>query len=525
MLPLKANQPRGSAQIVHKQIRGSGLLLSGNLISSLMNFATQVLIARSLTTTQFGAWAFALSVVQLLQGFSKLGLPDAMTRFVPHFQERQDFARLAGTVILAFMTILTLGILLAALFHFRPGDVAKLMHAGKLQYDLLLIMIFLVPVDSADGLLMGLFASFASPRAIFFRKHVLAPGLKLVVAITLILSHAGPTFLASGYLIASAVGVVFYCVILAHLLRSTGLLSRPELRRPRLPVRELFTYALPGVTSDLAILSMQTVAVLLLSRYHDLRTVALYRVVLPTAAMNTVVMLAFTLLYTPTAARLLARGDKQGINALYWQTAIWINLLSFPIFAATFCFARPVTELLFGTRYSSSASCLMLLSLGYYFNTATGFNGLTLKVLGKIRYIILINVFVAAAHVLISLLLIPRHGAIGAAYATAASMLLHNILKQLGLRLTSSIRVFDWHYVSLYLLVTAAVLGLTAVDRLTHPSIFMAGALVVCVSFSVFWLQQRHLNIADTFPEALRVPFVGRLLAWHNKPAAAMEVS
>jgi hypothetical protein len=37
--------------------------------------------------------------------------------------------------------------------------------------------------------------------------------------------------------------------------------------------------------------------------------------------------------------------------------------------------------------------------------------------------------------------------------------------------------------------------------------------LALTVSTFVLWLVKKHLKIADTFPEILRLPVVGRLLA------------
>ncbi|MFN8476214.1 MAG: hypothetical protein U0074_00090 [Kouleothrix sp.] len=68
------------------------------------------------------------------------------------------------------------------------------------------------------------------------------------------------------------------------------------------------------------------------------------------------------------------------------QTAVWTSVLSFPIFALTFSMANPLTVILYGQKYASSAVLLALLSFGYYFNAALGFNGLTLKVYGRLRH-------------------------------------------------------------------------------------------------------------------------------------------
>src|SRR5690606_6629489 len=110
--------------------------------------------------------------------------------------------------------------------------------------------------------------------------------------------------------------------------------------------------------------------------------------VVPVARLNQVVLQSFTFLYTPLAARMYAKEDTENINDLYWRTAIWILIFSFPVFAVTFSLAQPVTIFLFGERYADSGIILAILSLGYYFNAALGFNNHTLRVYGVIRYIV-----------------------------------------------------------------------------------------------------------------------------------------
>ena len=79
-------------------------------------------------------------------------------------------------------------------------------------------------------------------------------------------------------------------------------------------------------------------------------------------------------------------------------------VFSLPVFLLTFSLAEPITVLLFGERYAGSAAYLAILSLGMYFNAALGFNGLTLKVIGRVRYVVILNLFAAGANVALNLL-------------------------------------------------------------------------------------------------------------------------
>src|SRR5262249_17551603 len=256
----------------------------------------------------------------------------------------------------------------------------------------------------------------------------------------------------------------------------------------------------------------------LLGHFRSTTEVGAFRVVQPTAILNQFVLQSFTLLFTPIAARLFARDDREGINNLYWQTAIWTSILSFPIFALTFSLAHPITVLIYGKQWAGSAIILAFLSFGYYFNAALGFNGLTLKVYGKLRYIVVINILAAVVNVLVNLWLIPLYGAFGAACGTCGTMIVHNVLKQAGLRFGTGISLFERKHVKVYLSIVIGALGLLALQSTLpanyswkEPYVYVSFAMAGLVSLIVVGLNRKDLNVAQTFPELLRFPLLRRL--------------
>ncbi|NUO79806.1 flippase [candidate division KSB1 bacterium] len=496
-----------------KQLRGSSLLLTGRMLSVGINFAAQVLLVRHLSTTDFGAWAYALSVVSFCQGFAVLGLDRAITRFIPIYHENEEYGKLFGTILLVFGTVLFTSLLIIGAFFAAPDLLAKLMAEGTEQsFTLLYILIFLMPVEALDGLMVGLFASFANPKAIFFRKHVLGPLLKFTVVLLLILFKSDAVFLAYGYLASSILGVLIYVWLFVRLLYREGMMARLRAGELSVPFREIFSFTIPMMTSDLVSIVIHSADALLLGYFHGPAEVAFYRVVLPAAKLNSIVMTSFSMLFTPTASRLFAKQDFAGINELYWRTAVWLAVLSFPVFVLTFSIADPLTVFLYGERYARSGLILALLSLGYYFSAALGFNGLTLKVIGKLRFIVNINIAAAVANVLLNLLLIPKFGALGAGIGTASTMIIHNIFKQAGLRYASGLRLFDKKYFSFYALIAGSAIGLFVFQEIFAVPIYVAVALCVLVSLGVLWVSKSKLNVKENFPELLKLPLVGKLL-------------
>jgi O-antigen/teichoic acid export membrane protein len=274
-----------------------------------------------------------------------------------------------------------------------------------------------------------------------------------------------------------------------------------------MPVREILIFTVPLLTTDLVYVALNTSDAIILEAYKGLDAVAAWRVIQPAAGLNMLVMSSFALLFTPMAARLYARKDRDGVRDLYWRTAIWMAIVSFPLFALTFSLAEPVTKALYGSRYEDSATYLALLSFGYYFNTALGFNGLTLRIYGIVRYIVVINVLAAVANVALNLFLIPRYGALGAAIGTTLTLVIHNLLKQAGLRMGTGISIFEWMYLRVYLIIGATALGLIFVSRVIAPPAIVQLGLAGVASLLVLGLNRHSLEMAETFPELRRLPF------------------
>lgn len=504
--------PRAATGLARRLLRQSTLLLLGRILSKIANFATQILIVRYLSQNAYGGFAYALTVATVLQNLVGLGLERSIVRFLPIYQERGDRPRLFGTVAMALITIVCLGLASAGiLFGFQEFFARWIPNPGT-TLPLLLVLVFLAPLQAIDDMLVGMFAVFAKARSIFVRRFLLAPVLRLAVAAAMVLGNGDVFLLAIGYVASSLAGLTIYSILLIRVLRQEGLLEAWSFRSLRMPWREVLGFTFPLLTTDLTYAAMSTLSVVLLGHAWGTTGVASLTAVLPAARMNELVMNTFGILYVPLAARMFAGKDRLGINALYWRTSMWIAIFTFPVFALTFALAQPLTVILFGERYAASAPVLALLALGYYFNAALGFNGLTLKVFGLVRTIVLINLATIASSVLLSVLLIPRMGAFGAAIAITGALVVHNILKQVGLKLGTGVRLFEPRYLRAYAGVAVSALGLFLVTSLVSLPVPVVVGLAALASWILVRANADLLELGDTFPEAMRMPGMRFLL-------------
>ena len=505
--------PAGPApDSTQQQIRGSSLLLVGRVLAQVLDLGGQALLVRYLSKTDYGAFGYALALVVLCKGIAVFGLPNTLGRFVPLYRERREHNALLGTVVLALATVLVLGVLLAAVLPGLLPGLGLAPPSDPQALALLAVLALLIPVEALDDLLTALFATFASPRLIFFRQSVLGPGLRFGLVVVLIAVHASVLFLAAGYLCVSIIGMLAYGVMFVRLLHGQGLLRDRSPRDLAYPARDIFGFAVPMLAATLVGVVMESADAVLLGHFQNTAAVASFRAVLPVASLSQGVLLTFGLLYTPLAARLYARGERGPLADLYWQTALWMTILTFPLFLLTFSFAPALTVGLFGPKYADSASIMALLSFGYFFNTALGFNGLTLKIGNKLHYSVAIDIAAAVVNVAINLLLIPGWGALGAAIGTTGTLIVHNALKQYGLWKYTGISLMQPRYLLTYGALLGLALGCLIVQAALPASLLIALPMAGLLSLGVLWSTRSLLRIDTMFPELLRWPLVRLLL-------------
>jgi O-antigen/teichoic acid export membrane protein len=302
-----------------------------------------------------------------------------------------------------------------------------------------------------------------------------------------------------------------YTVLLWRLLAREGLLSYCHPQRMVLRARELFGFSFPLLTTDLLLAVETPMVVVILERWHSTLEVAELRAVAPVAGLCLVVFQTFKILFKSQAARFYARDDRAGLHDLYWRSAAWLTVLTFPLFAGCFFLAEPLTVLLFGDRYAQAGVLLAILALGKFFNSALGMNTFMLQVFAHVRLILAVNAATAALGLGLCLWLIPSYGAIGGAWATTATIALRNVFYEIALVTTTHVGGVPRGVLRVYGCVLLLSGGLYALLSLSGSVLVLLPA-VVGASVFLAWANRRFLDVLGTFPELGKVPLLRRML-------------
>jgi O-antigen/teichoic acid export membrane protein len=485
-------------------VRGSTLLLVGRVLSIGINIVSQALIARHLSQAEFGAFALAFSIASVGQVFITLGLHRGATQFFSRYEEANDHRRLVGTILLNIAVVVALGAVLVLGVALAQGALTSSGLLDPTATGLLLILVTLAPIDALDDMLIALFAVFGSPRSIFLRRYLIGPLLRLIVAAILVLADGNATALAIGYLLATLLGLAAYGAIFARILARRGVFRTLRTASPIVPAREVLAFSVPLLSNDGVWLLINTLPLVVLGASRGLEEVAAFQVIRPAAALNQIVSNAFYVLYLPAASRLALRRDPQASGQLFWRTAIWVTVMSFPIFAGTFALGRPIAGLLFGERYEPSGVYLSILAVGYAINSALGFSGVTLAANGHGRTVAVVNALTAVIGVVLALILIPVAGALGAAIASALTLILQSAILQITMRRQVGIELVDREAIRVFSIVAVAALALVLIQALM-PFGWWTVLAAVIASLAVLYLCRDALRIEALFPEVGQV--------------------
>jgi O-antigen/teichoic acid export membrane protein len=510
-LPCEARGADGADE-TRRHLRGSSLLLLGRVLSLGINFAVGVLTVRYLAKGDYGAFSYGLALATAGASMLLLGMPRAVARLAPLYQERGDHAALTGVLALSTGLVASLGVLALGLALLLREPLLEPLVQDPRALGLLLVLLALAPLHALDNLFQSMLAVFAGAGALFFRRHVLGPTLRLAAVLLVVASGGSVRSLAWAYVGAAILGLAAYGPLLHRALERSGVLARLDFTSLRLPWSDVLGFGLPLLVADALISLRQPAAVVLLERMSDTLEVADLSAFLKLSGLNLVVLQSMKLLFLPVATRLLARGDHAGLDDLYWKSTLWVSVATFPVFVSCIAMSDTLAGTVYGAPYVGSSAVLAVLAVGEYANAAMGLNTYTLNVFGRVRFVLCTTALATAAGVAVAWYLIPAHGALGAACGLTLALLAQNALHHWGLQRFTSVVLLRGRYLAVYATQALALGLLLLANAVADPPPPTQVLLVVAATLAILRIHRRALDVGNVFPEVHRIPWLARFL-------------
>ncbi len=146
-----------------------------------------------------------------------------------------------------------------------------------------------------------------------------------------------------------------------------------------------------------------------------------------TASLVGFLLISINAVAAPTYAAMYGRQELEALRVFATKVNGVIVVATIPLLLFTFVFASTILST-FGETFKSGAVLLRILVIGQFVNAATGSVGYLLMMSGNERDYRNATLFSAVLGIVLSFVLIPTYGTIGAAIVTAVTLSVTNLL-------------------------------------------------------------------------------------------------
>lgn len=410
------------------------------VFSAAILYLSQIVLARWMGAAEYGIYVFVWAWVLLLGGLSNLGMSTLMIRLLPAYREQDEMAALRG--------LLRMGRLMALAFSTCVAITAgaALWWLGDQITSAYVLPLFLalacVPIITLSDVQDGIGRANGWMSIALVPPYILRPLLVLLAMTAAHLSGfaLSATTAAGAAVAATWLAAVVQTVLVQRRLRET-VTAGPREYTPR----AWLANSLPLLAITGAELALQNTDVLVVSRYLAPADVGIYFAAAKTMSLIMFVHYAVGSAVANRFSALGARGDAEQLSAFVKDAVNWTFWPSLAIAVAILAVGKPLLWL-FGPQFVEGYPMMVILSLGFLARAAVGPAEFLLNMLGAQRACALALAFTAALNLLLNLLLVPRMGLLGAATATATSLVVLAVLNAVVAYQHLGIRVGIWSH-------------------------------------------------------------------------------
>ena len=475
-------------QSLQKIAKGTGIIFIGTIIGMLLGFIGRVILVRYITQTEYGIYCLALVVISIFATIATLGLSEGSTRYIAYFRGKKEEGKVRGIISSSIKIAIIASISLAVISFFISDFISvNIFHTLELSTPLKIFSIA-IPFTVLINVFIAIFRGFDRVDAKVYFNDILRPVLYLLFLIAVVLF--GLSFL--GVIYAYVFSIAATCVVFViYMMKKSPLPIRSSSSVTNPMTKELLFFSVPLLAVSMLMMIMSWTDTLMLGYFKTPDVVGLYNAALPLAGLLSMTLSSMNFIYVPIISQLYSKNLIRELKRSYIILTKWIFLVTVPIFFVLFLFPDVVLNLLFGSRYIGASVALQVLAFGFFLNICLGFTYTTLLVLGKSNFLMLTFVISAIINIILNMALIPQIGIIGAAIASALSLIVVKILNLIKLYRSFEVHPFAKNYLKLVGLLVVFLVVFHILRNLVVMSLWMFIALVllflVCYGLSVLF--------------------------------------
>lgn len=400
-------------------LRRTSTAMIMRVLRTLVSFVFNVILARSLGAEGLGVYVLAYTVTRIAHIVSKLGLHQAMLRFVASNAAQEDWAQVAGVYRMGVLICTAMGLVATGVVIALAPFFAQLFDSPTLALPLRIMALTIIPWSLIFVHSHVLQAMERIGDSVFV--ETIGPPLVNIPTVIILTGAFGVVGAAVSYVISNIL-----VLLLGYLLWRK---ATPKMRgvKGTFNRKMLLDTSMPLFWVDFTVLVLGMTDTLFLGYITTEEQVAIYETAKRVSILASSMLSAISVVAAPKFASMYAKGELDKLGRLARQSAKFATLVSIP-YLAVFILAPGFVLGIFGPEFKDGGVALMILSLGEFVNAVTGSVGYLLIMTGHEKLMRNNALAMGVVKIILQIALIPVFGFVGAALAAFIASSARNLI-------------------------------------------------------------------------------------------------
>ena len=416
--------------MANKLVRGSLIILIGNIIFRIGGYIYRFLMAILLGPTAYGILGITLPFQGIFQTLSAGGLPPAIAKYVAEYEavDEKDMAR--QTIYTALKIMVFLGLFFGVLMIFVVAPYLAYGYLGKPEALIPLQIVGLItPFSVIVGAFRGAFQGVYKMEYIVYTRAVEQLGMILfATAFVLIgLSTVGALWgTVLGYSLSVVAAVYIFKYHMGKLIPKASddfvFTRRDELKL----AGTLVKFSIPVIITAIAEMLIYNICTIVMGKFLTFDDIGFFAAADPIARLPLIISVSIATTILPASSEAFKLKDIDMLQKYVSEAYKFSLLFVVPMCVGLALFAAPTLRVLYfkNPAYVAGASALAILSLGMTFYSIFAISTSIVQGIGNPRIPMYILVGGAIVTGILNWVMVPTLGIAGGALATSVACFL-----------------------------------------------------------------------------------------------------
>lgn len=376
------------------------------------------LLARLVGVQFLGIYSLGNSITNIAGVFSKAGTDVGLMRYI----SRRDIKKDRESIKTDIRSTLKMGLIFSIIIMLTQIILSGWLAENVFEESSLLRIVLIVYAVSIPFTALMTIATFATQgfqllKYKVFVEYILNPTVLIVSMIFVYFVFSSELAIILPTLLTGIVGFIVANYFLKKV-AGVNILNIGKISFNK----KILTYSLPIMFTMILGTLLHWMDIIMLGYFTNLETVGLYHPAVRTAGLQQSILIAFAGIYAPMFSKYYAQNNIIGMHHIYKLVTRWILTLVTPIFILIFLFSTKIM-LLFGADFIQSSEALIILAIGTSIFAIFGVSSTALVVSGYQKLNLINALSATIINICLNIILIPKYGIMGAAWATLSSMM------------------------------------------------------------------------------------------------------